>query len=346
MVSNFSSNLKTIIYTPTYPLVKSDAHTAQSVTMRQKLLGDGGLREVLRDSEPELIFTDSAFYAFQVEMLLIRRAKRTPIFVHLHGDWWREYWSGFSLSSWRKRILGSQQFAYNWGGLALVTKALPVCRWLEAVTKHYLPRKRTEVVYMGIDPVGFRPLRGMHFDKPAVAIIQNHTVLPKVLGLLSFRKVTELLPKVHFYIAEGQPVAQAYLPTVKSTYEHSKNVHFVEGIDSPERVRMMLTSTDCYVLASRLDCCPTTVLEASLIQKPVIASRVGGVPEIVLQDRTGWTIPNDSTNQWVNRIVQLLEDTSLRQRLGAAGREWVSENFAWSKVSKQIERVIIDEVEA
>jgi glycosyltransferase involved in cell wall biosynthesis len=265
MVASFSSHLETLLFTPAYPSVDRNIMIPASETLQQKLLGDAGLRKAMKEFEPDLIFTDAALYGLQAKTHLLRSGRRTPFLVHLLGDWWREYWSWFASSPWHKRTFGTQQFAYNWIGLALAKEILPVCKWLDHVTRCHLPGKRTEVVYMAVDPGEFHELPGMHLEKPAVAIIQNHTVFPKVQGLLGLRRIVDKLPQVHFYVAEGQPIAQQYLTLVKSTYASSPNVHFVEGIHTPERVRMMLTAADCYVLASELDCCPTTVLEASLL---------------------------------------------------------------------------------
>jgi glycosyltransferase involved in cell wall biosynthesis len=107
----------------------------------------------------------------------------------------------------------------------------------------------------------------------------------------------------------------------------------------------MLAACDCYVLASGLDCCPTTVLEASLLQKPVLASRVGGVPEIVENGYTGWSIENGNVDEWVNKIEMLTKDTKLCRKLGRQGREWVSGKFGWSTIASQVERLIIHEAE-
>jgi glycosyltransferase involved in cell wall biosynthesis len=227
----------------------------------------------------------------------------------------------------------------------LAQRVLPVCKWLQHVAKHYLPRKDTEVVYMGVDPDEFHQQRGMHLEKPAVAIIQNHTVLPKAQGLMNFKQVIDRLPSVNFYIAEGQLISQQYLTQVKSKFATSSNVHFVRGIQTPERVRMMLTCADCYVLASGLDCCPTTVLEASLLEKPVLASRVGGVPEIIVDGYTGWSIDNRNIDEWVNKIQALLKDEELRRRLGRQGRRWVSEKFGWATIAPQVEHLITHEAE-
>jgi glycosyltransferase involved in cell wall biosynthesis len=346
MAEEFSPRLEVSLCTPAYPSPDYSMAPSRSVTMRHKLLGDVVIGEIMRDFEPDAIFTDSALYAMHARIWQLRVRKGAPILLHLLGDWWSEYWSWFYSTNWRRRILGSQQFVYDWGGLALAREILPVCKWLERVTKQHFPRKNTKVIHMGVDPNEFHDLPGMRFEKPAVSIIQNHTVLPKVQGLLNFKQVTDRLPSVHFYIAEGQPVTQRYLAQVRSTFATSGNVHFVEGIHTVERVRMMLTASDCYVLASGLDCCPATVLEASLMCKPVLASRVGGVPEMIVENQTGWTIPNSSMNEWVDRISQLLSDENLRSRFGRAGRKWVSEKFAWSVITAQVEGLILNHVES
>lgn len=94
---------------------------------------------------------------------------------------------------------------------------------------------------------------------------------------------------------------------------------FMSGVNTLSGVRRILTA-DCYVLASGLDCCPTKILEASLMRKPVIARSVAGVPETVLEDRTGWTIQNESTMEWIQKINFVMKDATLSRRPGERGR--------------------------
>ena len=209
------------------------------------------------------------------------------------------------------------------------------------MTHHYMPRKKTEVLHVGIDPNEFYEQTGMQTQRPAVAIIQNHTVYQKVEGLLQFKRIIEKLANIHFYIAEGQPLYQRYLPEVKSTYSSCNNVHFVKGVDSVEKVRMMLTAADCYVLASGLDCSPVTILEASLVKRPVVASNIGGIPELIKENVTGWTINNNDVDTWVDRITSVTSDSKLARRVGSSGREWVSQKFAWRDITRQLEKTIV-----
>jgi glycosyltransferase involved in cell wall biosynthesis len=129
---------------------------------------------------------------------------------------------------------------------------------------------------------------------------------------------------------------------VKESFHGLRNVVFLDDVYWPGGVRKLLSAADLYILASGLDCCPTTVLEASLMGKPVLASRVGGVPEIVVEGKTGWTINNFDTRNWIEKIRLLTEDADLASHMGSEGRRWVSEKFSWEKISRQVETILLE----
>ena len=310
-----------------------------------QILGEDAIGKAVINFEPDLIYSDTPLHAANAKLFSFFTGRTIPFIIHLRGDWWREYYAWFASAPWRKRLRSSQQYSYNWFSLLTSRKITPICRWLDRIVKHYLPCKPTEVVYQGVAPTEFdQTTEAFEFQKPAVAIIQNHTIYPKVAGLIKFRRVIQSLPSVHFYITEGEMHDQRFTRLVNESMATCGNAHFVKGINNPNAVRKMLNSVDCYVLATELDCCPTTILEASLMRKPVIASKVGGVPETVLENQTGWTIPNDSTTEWVNRITQILSDRKLRNSFGTRGREWVSEKFGWNSIAVQVEKLILEQV--
>jgi glycosyltransferase involved in cell wall biosynthesis len=345
MVKEFSGEIVSRIVTPAYPLTRAaESHRSFGNRAYDQLFGGRDFENEITRFEPDIVYSDSAYYGTQFKISAFPRHMKVPLVVHLLGDWWREYWTWFSVADWRHRTMGTQRYLYNWSSMILAGRVMPVCRWLERVVRYHLPRKRTEVVYMGTDPKQFFAEPGMELQKPAVAIIQNHTVYSKVAGLIRFSKIAERLSNVHFFIAEGERVDQPYLQIIKNHYAGLRNVHFLPGIDSPIKVRQMLTAADCYVLASELDCCPTTVLEASLVGRPVIASRVGGVPEIVFENETGWTIPNESVDDWVEKISLVISDQRLNRKLGQQGRNFVTERFSWKKIATQVEQLVFDEI--
>jgi len=347
MSDEFSSRIEYQIVIPKYPVT---LRHKLAMPVRDKvdsqLFGGRAVRESIERFQPDVIYADNPIYATQFKLLTLFSKRRIPsLILHLRGDWWRETTAWYSTAPWRKRVLGLQTYSYNWIAVALAEKITPICKWLEREVKRHFPGKSMEVVYQGVAPDQLFPEDGFTFERPAVAIIQNHSIYPKVTGLLSFRDIVQKLPRIHFYIAEGEPEARGFIQLVKQHYAGLPNVHFVSNVTNIGAVRKMLTASDCYVLASGLDCCPTTVLEASLLEKPVLGSRVGGVPEIISDGYTGWSIKNENTDEWVNRIRALLEDSKLSRRLGGQGRKWVSEKFGWGTIAPQVEQMIINEAE-
>jgi glycosyltransferase involved in cell wall biosynthesis len=117
---------------------------------------------------------------------------------------------------------------------------------------------------------------------------------------------------------------------VEKAYSGLKNAHLVGRLSHPEGVRKFYMSNDVYALPSGLDCCPTTILEASLCAKPIVASKVGGIPELIAEGQTGWTVQNGLTDKWISAIRSVLEDAVMAQRIGENARRYVLDHFGWS----------------
>lgn len=344
MIRSFSDNVESMVVVPSYPQTSTTKSQRTALKNASRVLvADERTRAAITKFNPDVVYSDSPLYGSQLKVSQYIANLRIPTIVHLRGDLWREFFGWMRRAPIKSKLLGSPVYFSSMLGLVLADKITPICRWLEREVLRHLPSKPTEVVYQGVDPDDFFPGPRLGVKRPAVAIIQNHTVYEKTLGLLMFAKVVEKLPNIHVYIATGEDVKQSYLPLVKAKFSHFKNVHFLSGIRHPDGVRRLLTSSDLYVLPSCLDCCPTTVLEASLMERPVLGSRVGGIPEIISDGYTGWSVVNEDTDEWVKRIQMLTEDGSLSSRLGMQGRRWVSKNFGWAKIAPQVERLIISE---
>jgi spore coat protein SA len=79
-------------------------------------------------------------------------------------------------------------------------------------------------------------------------------------------------------------------------------------------------------------------LEAAAAGLPIIATRRGGIPEVVRDGVNGLLLrqPDDDA-ELAERIIGLLSDAPLRQRLGRQGRSWVAENFSWERITGTLE---------
>jgi glycosyltransferase involved in cell wall biosynthesis len=168
---------------------------------------------------------------------------------------------------------------------------------------------------------------------PSALIIQNHQIQQKSEALVSFRGVIKKTPKVTYYISMGLPENRKnrFYDNVIKSLSPLKNVVFVD-INSKNKYNY-LKSVDLYILRSGLDCTPATILEAGLASKPVIASNVGGVPEMILENKTGWCLDNNDNDGWINKINHLTKNISQIQTMGKQNHDYVTSNYDINKVA-------------
>jgi glycosyltransferase involved in cell wall biosynthesis len=108
-------------------------------------------------------------------------------------------------------------------------------------------------------------------------------------------------------------------------------VHFIGRADRKKAVGLF-TGCSFFVLPSRQEPLGIVNLEAMAAGKAVIASRTGGVPEIVADGETGLLAPPADIPALSAALQKLAGDAALRDRLGRAGRERVK-NFTWESVA-------------
>lgn len=90
----------------------------------------------------------------------------------------------------------------------------------------------------------------------------------------------------------------------------------------------LLSTFDVFVQPSRTDAAPLSVIEAMLAARPVVATEVGGLPELVIHGETGLLVPPDQPRALAEAIAQLLGDPDRRRRMGERGRAVARERFS------------------
>jgi glycosyltransferase involved in cell wall biosynthesis len=81
-------------------------------------------------------------------------------------------------------------------------------------------------------------------------------------------------------------------------------------------------------------------LEAAAAGLPVIATKMGGIPEVVRDGVNGLLLDKkDDEAELADKIIRLIEDASWRQRLGQHGRDWVAANFSWGRIAQDLEQM-------
>ena len=171
----------------------------------------------------------------------------------------------------------------------------------------------------------------LNLKHPCVGILQSATIWGKAQEMLILPEILRKNPKIMFYWVGDGP----YREKILSALNNFENFKWLGSKKYPEQVREFLSEIDIYALISGIDMSPLTLLEAQLMKKPVLASNVGGIPELMNDKDTGFLIEKGNSSQWNEKINLLFNDDKLIQKMGIKGQKFVEENFSWKYIAEK-----------
>jgi len=282
-------------------------------------------KKLIDDFEPDLIFVDRTRH-FAIE------ASKTdiPLILHLRGNMWKEFVMARETlyKSKEKRIALNKWEEMGEECIQKSELILPICDHLSDITREKYSDKKIETLYQGITPENWFQKKGMELKHPCVGILQSATIWEKTKELLILPKILEKMPDVHFYWAGDGVYRDQILPTL----EKYENFHWLGSLEYPDKVREFLTEIDVYALISGIDMSPLTLQEAQLMRKAVVATNVGGIPELMKDGETGYLIEKDNPEELFEKLSILLNNLEKTKEMGKKGKEFVTKNFSWDKI--------------
>jgi glycosyltransferase involved in cell wall biosynthesis len=291
------------------------------------------LIKIIDEFNPDIIFTERVSN-FSSLILKIK----IPLLIFLRGNYWEE------VSMAKKTIHTSRQkkieiFFKNRIAEKCFQNAiiiLPICDYLKNIVKNRYPGKKIVTFYQGIDIDYWKAIDHKKSKSPCVGLLQGAHIWGKTQEMLTLEKVLKKLPNVTFYWAGDGPYAEKIL----SVLQKYKNFKWLGHLDYPDKVRDYLQTIDVYALISGMDMSPHSLLEASLMEKPVIATNVGGIPELIIDGETGFLVEKGNSNEIVEKILLLLNDNEKSKQMGKAGRKFIEKKFSWEKITEDFVNII------
>ncbi len=202
-------------------------------------------------------------------------------------------------------------------------------------TKKYT-NKKVNVVPFGIDTETFKPKKTKNYFSENDIVIGTIKSVEKKYGteylVTAFKKVKENHPNVPLkLLIVGGGSMISYIKTLVANLGIESDVQ-VTGFVSYDKIPGYHRMLDIYVAVSTEDSesFGVAILEASACETPVIVSNVGGLPEVVDDNTTGFIVPKSNVEVLVEKI-ELLLDEDLRKKLGKAGRIRVKNFFNWDE---------------
>jgi len=283
---------------------------------------------ITKEFHPDVVLIDRQRH-FGLEAI----KSNIPLLVHVRGDFWSEIkWAKETIyKSFPKNIVIRQWEKIGNECFKNASMILPICKYLDNKVKQQLPNSQTSIMYQGINPENWFKTKGMKLKHPCVGILQGATIWGKTKEMLILPKILEANPKTTFYWVGDGP----YTKKILSELNKFENFIWLGSLNYPDQVREFLDEIDVYGLISGIDMSPLTLQEAQLMKKPVLASNVGGVSELMVNKETGFLIEKGDHVGWINKISLLMNDEKKMHQMGLAGRKFVEENFSWDVIAKK-----------
>ncbi len=221
------------------------------------------------------------------------------------------------------------------------------------VTSHYLKSKVEQrldrltrpitVIPFGVEmPVEAGPVLAPRPFK--ICYLKDHKpVYGADILIKALPQVIKEVPEVYVTIAGKENDYTGHLKKLVAENKLEKNISFVGQINH-DKVYSFISEHHVLVMPSRFEGFGVAAAECSACARAVIATNVGGIPEIVIDGKTGILVPPDDDQGLADAILKLANDVDLCHKMGRAGREFVQQNYPWENsldlMSRLYERLI------
>jgi glycosyltransferase involved in cell wall biosynthesis len=321
-----------------YPFFVSRINRRQKIWLRSLKC----IAEILRlGRAADVIYANGVYF----EAAIASKFLRKPLVMKIVGD---EAWERSVRRGWTKNNFEDfQQRCQSWQAELLkrhrswvvrqANKVIVPSQYLANwIVKWGVPTERIAVIYNAAEiPDGVEPLP-IPLKTPIKAVTVGRLVPWKqVDGLIeALREIPEL-----GLVVVGDGPERPRLERIAQELGVSGRVYFA-GQRSKKETLSLMAACDLFVLNSTYEGLPHTVLEAMALGLPVIATAVGGTPEVVQDGETGLLVPlNGELTGTLKRVVN---DYHLRQVLSQRARHWVCQNLSAEQMVKQTETVLLD----
>ncbi len=325
-----------------------------------KVLDAPGQMAALRDFKPEVVHLHSYYshlpYSFLEQVAAIYPTVMTPHDPRPIGNMLLECWDCAEyktcfqcpLTTRLQRYTRIRHKYYRWRlekrrihrRLPRSTTFVCVSEWMrQRMVATELGRLPVKMIHNGIDLERFRRVpdarRQLNLpeDAKVVVFVAHHngwTADPRKGGQVLARALAEVVvPRFPELIVLA--VGGGMIPNIPNV----RPLGFIE----PSQLARYYSAADVFVAPSLADNLPYTVLEAMACEAPVVASRVGGIPEEVEEGRTGRLFTPGSWQELGTALIDLLERPDQARSFGRAGRERVEKLFGLQPFIEHYERL-------
>ena len=245
--------------------------------------------------------------------LTTNHAHRIPSVVTLHGQW-------------------EEQIE------PVVKHTLRNADWIAGCSRAVLDRgrrlvpeitSRSSIIHNGVELPSLAP-KFLPFDPPRILCLGRLACEKGFdLALAAFASILDRFPQARLTIG-GNGTARNALDQQAAQQGIGHAVEFT-GWVAPDAVPALINDATIVVMPSREDSLPLVALEAAQMARPIVATRVGGLPEVVLHQQTGLLVEKEDARGLAEAISFLIAHPDVAAQMGRAARRRVEAVFGWER---------------
>jgi glycosyltransferase involved in cell wall biosynthesis len=346
------------VFVPSFKGLKS--HTIDGITVKRFRYFPAKWEDVTHDEGgPNKVHKlhykiISAFYIVSgsIQLALLHRKEKFDI-LHVHWPFPHGILSTFAKMFYKTKVILNFH-----GACLLLAQRFPYVRWF---LKYFIQKADAVIVNSSFTGKKVTDI----YDRPIHVIPYGTTVEPKtaigksVPGRHIFSVGRMIERKGFKYLIDAMPMVIREFPDVKLTLagggpvreqlQHQinrlqlQNSVNLPGKVSAEELERLFSQGDMFVLPAIIDKNGDTeglgvvLIEAMTYKMPVIASNVGGIPDVIVPGKSGILVEEKNPSALAGAIIGLLKDPRKMQETGEMGHAFIAKEFSWKRVTGEIE---------
>jgi glycosyltransferase involved in cell wall biosynthesis len=218
----------------------------------------------------------------------------------------------------------------------------------KATLNSTLPKKYegvTGIAYNGVDSKLFNPKNNGAEWRARLAqqgLEEGERVILTNARLVKQKGIVDLIDAMHFVRREARLVVFGRGPLLKKLQNRAKKKKvsplFITERVSDESLARLYAASDVFVLPSLWEPFGMVLTEAMAAGKPAVGTRVGGIPEIIQNNKNGLLAPPHDPRELAHTINRVLDNDKLARRLARAGRKTAEKKFTWDNCAHAYEK--------
>ncbi|VAX34860.1 hypothetical protein MNBD_UNCLBAC01-1102 [hydrothermal vent metagenome] len=256
-------------------------------------------------------------------------------------------WVGIKMVNTRHGRASHKTYRFIWNLTSRVVAISDDAR-TELLQHNFIEENKVKVIYNAINLSDFEFIKNIQFKTQVWHDfgLQSDSLLIGIVARLSIEKDHKTLIKAFQRIAESSMDVKLLIigdgqlkENLKSLVKKLNIENKVKFLGFRKDIPELINILDLFVLSSTMEGVSLTLLEAMAAGKPVIATNVGGNPEVVVDGDTGLLVPSGDPKKMAEAIIKILSDKELAAQMGNAGRKRVEKFFSLEKMVDKYEKI-------